>query len=211
MILMLSGCDDYERNFNISSLASSPATISGLKARWEFCEKCINNKKCAIYDIKQCKTVMLPDRNNALNVAIRNANIEAVYFLVDVAKTDVNGVVASNNATPLMITAYYGAHKDKIIADFLISRGADVNATRKSTPIDTALLVSIWKNNTDFAIYLLRNGANPSLTSAGEKEGYACVRANIKENVRLIHEIPDCCLFLSKHSGVNKSSLYQFD
>ncbi|CAM3723147.1 ankyrin repeat domain-containing protein [Rahnella bruchi] len=203
---LLVSCDDYERNFYLSSLAASPTTINGLKSRWEFCEKCLQNKKCKPKDALQCKTVMIPDRNHALEVAIGRGNTEAVYFLVNETKADVNGILGNYNGTPLMTAAYYGTKVHQEIAEFLISRGANVNSTRNSPPIDTALLISIWKNNTDFAIFLLKNGADPSLTFLGHKEGNACVRANVKKNMQLIPKIPGCCLFMSKRPDLNQSN-----
>ncbi|MBV6821117.1 ankyrin repeat domain-containing protein [Rahnella sp. PD12R] len=207
--LLLIGCDDHERNFYISPLASSPVTLNSLKARWNFCETCLSNNECKAEDVRQCKTVMIPDMKNALDAAVRGANADAVYFLVDEAKTDVNGVSDSYNGTPLMTAAYYGTKEHQKIAAFLISRGANVNATRKSPPIDTALLIAIWKNNTKFAMFLLENGADPSLTYAGEKEGNACMRALIKNNMELVSRIPGCCSFIATKNaqfsnGVNK-------
>lgn len=198
VVLSLVACDDREGNFYISPLASSPVTINALEARWHFCEECLSDGKCNRDDIEQCKKVMLPDKNSALDAAIRGGNTAAVYFLVDVAKADVNGVLDNYNGTPLMTAAYYGTKEHQKIAEFLISRGANVNATRKSPPIDTALLIAIWKNNTEFAVFLLKNGANPSLTSIGEKDGNACMRALKKNNKELISAIPDCCSFIAR-------------
>lgn len=201
--LSLVACDNHERNFYITPLASSPTTISGLKARWYFCEECMNDIKCQEEDVNQCKKVMIPDKNNALDAAIRSANTEAVYFLVDVAKADVNGILDNYNGTPLMTAAYYGTAQHQKIAEFLISRGANVNATRKSPPIDTALLIAIWKNNTEFAVFLLKHGADPSLTSAGKKEGTACIRALVKNNRELISVIPNCCPLIAKENNLD--------
>lgn len=51
-------------------------------------------------------------------MAVTTANTEAVYFLVNKAKANVNGVTGEYNETPLIIAAYYGTKKHKEIADF---------------------------------------------------------------------------------------------
>ncbi|WP_238158705.1 ankyrin repeat domain-containing protein [Trabulsiella odontotermitis] len=85
------------------------------------------------------------------------------------------------------------AHKNiKKIASFLISHGANINATAVP-PIDTALITAIWKKNTEFAKLLLRNGADASVTVSGKKDGYVCKYAIQKKQAEIIPYIPDCC------------------
>ncbi|WP_240196760.1 ankyrin repeat domain-containing protein [Salmonella enterica] len=129
----------------------------------------MNDFQCKFDYVEQCKSVTIPERNNALSVAVTHANTEAVYFLVNQAKTDVNGITGRYHETPLMIAAYYGTKKHQEIASFLISRGANVNAIdlTKMTILQTA----IWKNNMDFVKMLLENGADPSLTYNGKRKG----------------------------------------
>lgn len=200
-VIALFSCEQYEskRNFYLSPVASFPGTVTELKNRWFFCEKCLSGEGCKPDDIEQCKAITIPDRDDALNYAIGRANTEAVYFLVDVAKTNVNGVAGKSKETPLMIAAYYGTIKHQKIADFLIHQGADINET-SSSPMDSALITAIWKNNVDFAIFLLKNGADPSVTAVGKKEGYACRYAMRKKLAELIPYIPGCCSLVGKDS-----------
>lgn len=189
------------KNLSLASVASFPSTVTELKKIWLFCENCLSNSKCNIEYIKQCKTETLPERNEALNLAVGRANIEAVHFLVDIAKTDVNGVADEEyHETPLIVAAYYGSNEHQEIAKFLISRGANVNATRPPTPTDTALLTAIWKNNINFAKLLLLNGANPSLLSTGIKKDVACKYAIQKKESELVNFIPNCCYFINHHT-----------
>ncbi|WP_437890879.1 ankyrin repeat domain-containing protein [Phytobacter sp. V91] len=122
-----------------------------------------------------------------------------MYFLVDVAKTDVNGVTGDYQETPLMIAAYYGTIKHQQIAGFLIRHGANVNAT-SPVYINSALITAIWKNNVEFARFLLKNGADPSVSGFGRKESYACKYAIRKGRPKIIPYIPDCCSLVEKNS-----------
>lgn len=194
IIFMLVARDEHDikRDFYLSRVAASSSEIEGLRNRVLFCEACLKDKRCNLYEEKQCRMVTLPDRNRALNLAMIHPNAEAVYLLVDVAKTDVNGTFGEYHETPLMIAAYYGTEKHKEIAEYVISKGADVNVVSLSTT-NTALLTAIWKNNIDFAIFLLKNGANPSLTPTEEKKGYACNYAIHRKRWDFIPIIPACC------------------
>lgn len=69
---------------------------------------CLNEPSCKYEDVKQCRNITLPSRDEALSKAIGRANIGAVHFLVDIAKTDVNGVTGRYQNTPLIVAAYYG-------------------------------------------------------------------------------------------------------
>ncbi|ECF3155546.1 ankyrin repeat domain-containing protein [Salmonella enterica subsp. enterica serovar Volkmarsdorf] len=182
----------HERDFSLSSVASFPSMIDELKDRWSFCEKCLNNTQCNYNDVKQCKTVTLPDRSEALNLAVGRANTEAVYFLVNTAKADVNSTIGEYNETPLIVSAYYGTKEHQKIADFLISHGANINATA-SPPTETALITAIWKNNIEFAKLLLRNGADSSVTASGRKENYVCKYAIQKKQAEVVPYISNCC------------------
>ena len=201
VIMLLISCEEYKskQSFYLSPVSVSPTTVKELKKRWFFCEKCLNSEGCKPDDVEQCKSVTIPDRDEALNYAVERANVEAVYFLVDVAKANINGVAGIYEETPLMIAAYYGTMKHQQIADFLIHHGADINAT-SSSPMDSALITAIWKNNVDFAIFLLKNGADPSVTAVGKKEGYACRYAMRKKLAEVIPYIPGCCSQVEKDS-----------
>ncbi|HCP1770044.1 TPA: ankyrin repeat domain-containing protein [Escherichia coli] len=198
--IMLITCNAYGRNFYLSPVAWSPSSIGMLKERWFFCEKCLHDKKCQINDVKQCNAITLPDRSEALGAAVERNNTEAVNFLVNIAKTDVNEPIGDYKETPLMIAAYYGSEGHQNIASFLISHGANVNAIKNSSPTSTALLTAIWKNNKNFAKFLIENGANPSLTANGEKYGYACRYALAGGNVDFIPIIPGCCNLIKNDS-----------
>ncbi len=189
----------YEKNLSLSSVASFPSTINALKDRWFFCDKCLNSTRCSSDDIEQCKTITLPDRNEALNLAVGRANSEAVYFLVLTAKTDVNSTVGEYKETPLIVASYYGTEKHRKIAEFLISHGSDVNALA-TAPADTALITAIWKNNIEFAKLLLRHDADASLTASGKKEGYVCKYAIQKKQAEIIPYIPNCCSVVEQNS-----------
>lgn len=156
------GCDDAnidsENNFSLSSVASYPYNINSLKRIYYFCEKCIHEKSCHKYDRQQCQNVTIPSRNEALSLAISTANIEAVYFLIDVAKADVNGVTGDYKETPLIIAAYYGSPKHQQIASFLLLRGADINKKYPAVG-HNALGVARWKRNYYFEQFLLKYGA----------------------------------------------------
>lgn len=197
----------YEKNFSLSSVASFPSTINELKDRWFFCDKCLSGARCSSDDIEQCKTITLPDRNEALNLAVGSANTEAVYFLVNTAKADVNSPMGEYKETPLIVASYYGTKKHQKIASFLISHGANINATAVP-PIDTALITAIWKNNTEFARLLLRNGANPSMTVSGKKDGYVCKYAIQKKQAEIIPYIPNCCAIVEQEPNWTRETGY---
>ncbi|WP_167456030.1 ankyrin repeat domain-containing protein [Buttiauxella izardii] len=186
-------------NYFLSPWASSAKSINGLKRTWYFCERCLSTGKCEDDDIKQCKTVTLPDRNNALDVAVGTANIEAIFFLVNVAKTDVNISTGDSHRTPLMSAAYYGTKKHQEIAEFLLLHGANINAVREESPINTALLVAIWKNNLEFAKLLIQKGADPSLISTGKKEHAACKVALGYNRREIAPIIPGCCSLIAQN------------
>ncbi|HHI2444879.1 TPA: ankyrin repeat domain-containing protein [Enterobacter cloacae] len=127
-----------------------------IKEIWFFCERCLSDNECKPDNIKQSKTITIPSRDEALSLAVTTANTEVVYFfLVNKAKANVNGVTGGYNETQLIIAAYYGTKKHKEIAEFLLSHGANINATDLSSN-STALLTAIWKNNIDFAKFLLQ-------------------------------------------------------
>lgn len=205
LALAVVACDDGERNFYISPLASSPATIGGLKSRWYYCEGCLKNNQCKSDYVKQCKEVMMLDKNNALDVAVASANVEGVYFLMDVAKADVNKISNDYKGTPLMIAAYYGTKEHQEIAKLLISRGANINAVRNIQPNSTALLIAIWKNNTNFVNFLLKKGADPSLTASGKKKDAACKIAIAHQRTEIIPLIDGCCDYALNHSELSFS------
>jgi ankyrin repeat protein len=198
----LGGCDDRKQSpyapvsYYLSSEASFPYTIQTLKNRWFYCEKCLNDKKCLPGNVQQCQNITLPDRANALNKAVGRANLDAIDFLVNVAKTDVNSVTGIYRETPLIISSYYGSGAHIKIAEFLISRGANVNALDASGN-PTALMTAIWKNNIEFVRFLLKNGADPSLTSEGRKEGAACKVAIAYKRSEIIPIIPGCCSLIA--------------
>lgn len=181
-------CDAYEseKNLSLTSVASSPLAISELKERWSFCERCLKNNMCKQKEFHQCSSVTIKERNEALSLAVGSANIEAVHFLVEVTQADVNSITGRYNETPLIIAAYYGTAKHREIANYLLSHGADIDAIAKS-PIDTALITAIWKNNIKFAKLLLEKGANSLLSGVGLKEGYACKYAIQKNKRKLCH------------------------
>jgi len=197
-VLVVNGGKRYS-NYFLSPWASSAKSINGLKRTWYFCERCLSTGKCEDDDIKQCKTVTLPDRNNALDVAVGTANIEAIFFLVNVAKTDVNIATGDSHRTPLMSAAYYGTKKHQEIAEFLLLHGANINAVREESPINTALLVAIWKNNLEFAKLLIQKGADPSLTSTGKKEHAACKVALGYNRREIVPIIPGCCSLIAQN------------
>ncbi|EAA6223069.1 ankyrin repeat domain-containing protein [Salmonella enterica subsp. salamae] len=195
----------YERNFSLSSVASFPSLIDELKNRWFFCEKSLNSTQCDYNDVKQCETVTLPDRNEALNLAVGRANTEAVYFLVNTTKADINSTMGEYNETPLIVCAYYGTEEHRKIADFLISHGANINAIA-SPPTDTALITAIWKYNIEFAKLLLKKRADPSITASGKKMAMY-VNTQFKKNrpklfhiyltaAPLLNKIPSGCMML---------------
>ncbi|QPN38264.1 ankyrin repeat domain-containing protein [Salmonella enterica] len=145
---------NLKKNLSLTSVASSPLAISELKERWSFCERCLKNNMCKQKEFHQCSSVTIKERNEALSLAVGSANIEAVHFLVEVTQADVNSITGRYNETPLIIAAYYGTAKHREIANYLLSHGADIDAIAKS-PIDTALITAIWKNNIKFAKLLL--------------------------------------------------------
>ncbi|EEO7878347.1 ankyrin repeat domain-containing protein [Salmonella enterica] len=194
-------CDAYEseKNLSLTSVASSPLAISELKERWSFCERCLKNNMCKQKEFHQCSSVTIKERNEALSLAVGSANIEAVHFLVEVTQADVNSITGRYNETPLIIAAYYGTAKHREIANYLLSHGADIDAIAKS-PIDTALITAIWKNNIKFAKLLLEKGANPLLSGVGLKEGYACKYAIQKKQAEIVPFIPNCCSLIEQNS-----------
>lgn len=208
---IITACDSYEENeqrdFRLSLISGSDKSINELKDRWFFCERCLSKHQCKSNDVKQCNMVTLPDRDNALSQAVVKANIEAVIFLVNVAKTDVDSVTGRYHETPLMIAAYYGTQKHQDIARFLISKGANVNAIdlTKMTILETA----IWKNNLNFSKILIENGADPSLTIDGKKEGAACISAIKRKRFEFIPIIPGCCALSKKSFNISPDIILQ--
>lgn len=205
VVFTLAACDD-KRSFYLSPVANSPLEINKLKERWYFCENCLNDSSCSNDNVKQCESITIPDRQEALANAVSSANTEAVSFLVDVTKVDVNGVSGPYKETPLMIAAYYGTKEHQKISEFLLLHGADINATRKSQTTGTALLTAIWKNNIDFATFLISKGASPSLTTNGEVEGSVCSIAIGRGRSNFISIIPGCCSLIKHDSDLGKLS-----
>lgn len=196
IIPVLSGCsifdDVFEKNYSLSAVASFPGDINELKEIWFLCDKCLSNTLCGYNEVEQCKNVTIPSRNIALSKAVGRANIEVVHFLVDTAKTDVNGVSGIYQETPLTIAAYYGTKAHQDIARFLLTRGADINQPYVAVG-GTPLGVAMWKHNVDFAKFLLKSGANISASAYGERQNYACHKA-IGENLPELYPlIPGCC------------------
>lgn len=208
---IFTGCnvssDIFEKNFSLSSVASFQNDLPELKAIWFFCEKCLGDISCKYNYINQCNTVTIPGRNEALARAVESANIEAVYFLVNVAKADVNGVTGRYQETPLSIAAYYGTKAHQKIAEFLLSHGADIDATGLTSK--TALMTAIWKENTDFAKFLLKNAANPSATPRGDIDGLACRYAAKKNLINLLPSIPGCCSLILNNQDVTNNIIFQ--
>ncbi|EHL3468132.1 ankyrin repeat domain-containing protein [Salmonella enterica] len=196
LIPALTGCsiisDIFEKNYSLRAVASCPDDIQELKNIWHFCEKCLDDSSCNNVEVTQCKTVTIPSRNDALVNAIASANTGAVRFLVDAAKIDVNGTTTEYKYTPLIIAAYYGTKEHQIIAEFLLSRGADINKEYLAVG-GTPLGVAIWKHNVDFAKLLLKHGAAPSVALYGKDEGFACRKAMSNELTELYPFIPGCC------------------
>lgn len=196
LIPNFSGCSMFDavfkKNYSLVPMASFPNDLKELKNVWFFCEKCLSHATCSPEDIKQCKTVTIPSRDDALGEAVGRANTEAVHFLVDVANTDVNSVTGRYKNTPLIISAYYGTKEHQDIAEFLLSRGADINKTYTAVG-GTPLGVAMWKHNIDFAKFLLRSGADASVTISGKEDGYACKNAIGKNLPDLFPLIPGCC------------------
>lgn len=201
IIPMLAACDMYEhkKNFSLSSVPNYPGSIKQIKEIWFFCERCLRDNECKPDNIKQCKTITIPSRDEALSLAVTTANTEVVYFLVNKAKANVNGVTGEYNETPLIIAAYYGTKKHKEIAKFLLSHGANINATDLSSN-STALLTAIWKNNIDFAKFLLENGADPFVPRT-DKKNYACEYAMWKKQAEIIPYIAGCCSLVGKDAN----------
>lgn len=164
-----------KKNYSLDSVASFPDDVNKLKEIWCFCDKCLNDESCKNYDVEQCKNVTIPSRSEALSKAVGRANTEAVYFLVDEAKTNVNDVTGEYKETPLIIAAYYGTKEHQNIAEFLLLRGADINKTYPAVGRN-ALGVANWKNNTDFAEFLLRHGAKPSTVIQRKKASASVLR-----------------------------------
>ncbi len=195
----LAGCNPLngilERNFSLDSVASFPEDEKKMESVWFYCDRCLKDISCENYDIDQCKNTTIPSRSNALNKAVGRANFKAVYFLIDVTKVDVNGVTGRYKETPLIIAAYYGTREHQKIADYLLSKGADIDAISLNSK--TALTTAIWKGNIDFAEFLLKKGANPSATPRGNIEGMACEYALRKKAIRLLPSIPGCCSQIS--------------
>lgn len=186
-------CDDvFGKNYSLSAVSSFSEDIDELKKIWFHCEMCLNEPSCKYEDVKQCRNITLPSRDEALSKAIGRANIGAVHFLVDIAKTDVNGVTGRYQNTPLIVAAYYGTKEHQNIAEFLLSRGANINKIYPAVG-GTPLGVAIWKQNVNFAKFLLENGADPSITINGREEGFACEKAMSKKLPELFPLIPGCC------------------
>lgn len=183
---MLMGCvalnDMFGKNFSLNSVAGFPSDLPELEKIWYFCEKCLRERNCKSEYIDQCNTVTIPTRNEALARAVERANVEAVYFLINVAKADVNSVTGRYQETPLIIASYYGTKVHQEIADFLLSHGAHMDDTGLDSK--TALMTAIWKNNTDFA----EKGANPSSTPRGDIDGLACRYAAKKIFLAYCHQ-----------------------
>lgn len=191
--------DETEKNLSLTSVAGSPLSINELKEMWYYCEKCLKNNICKQKEFNQCSSVTIKERNEALSLAVGSANIEAVHFLVEVTQADVNSITGRYNETPLIIAAYYGTPKHREIANYLLAHGANIDAIAKS-PIDTALITAIWKDNIKFAKLLLEKGANPLLSDIGLKEGYACKYAIQKKQAEIVPFIPDCCSLIEQNS-----------
>ncbi|UKJ22669.1 hypothetical protein L6Y89_06755 [Enterobacter mori] len=122
LIPLFYGCgafnDIFEKKHSLSTVSSFPEDIDEFKNIWFHCGKCLNEPSCKYDDVKQCRNITLPSRDESLSKAIGRANAEAVHFFVDVAKTDVNGATGRYQNTPLIVAAYYGTKAHQDIAGF---------------------------------------------------------------------------------------------
>ena len=208
IILLLSGCDIFfwDKKFSLEKPANS---LEGLREQGLFCDRCFSGGNCSPKEVKQCNLIIIPARDNKLSLAITEANIERVRFLVNEMNANVNGRTGRINETPLTVAAYYGTKKHQEIAEFLISKGADVNDTGPLPNGRTPLLIAIWKNNVKFAKFLLEKKADPSLSGNGRKQDTACKFALVRGRVEMVSIIPECCALLKKEPGRLPEAVYK--
>ena len=134
---------------------------------------------------------------------------DRVRFLVNEANANVNARTGNYKETPLIVAAYYGTEKHQKIAEFLISKGADVNESGLLLNGGTPLLTAIWKNNIKFVEFLLMNKADTSRFGDGSKKDKACNFALAYGRVEIIPLIPECCSLLKQEPERLPDALYK--
>lgn len=109
--------------------------------------------------------------------AARTGNIAQIKALSKVNRDTVNTVSASG-FSPLMIACYRGQTE---AAKTLVKLGADINRTSGE---GTALLASVYQNNTELALFLIKKKA--ALNAQGPDGNTALMYAVLSQNVEIV-------------------------
>jgi hypothetical protein len=188
-LFLLIGCDLL--GWTSYRISSARADYAEVKRIWEYCKKCLAGEDCAPRARAQCEASnTLEEIKYTMGTALGRGNFDTVRYLVEVVGLDVNIPLDSNQSTALHNCSYFGGPQDDKICRYLVSKGANVNATALPNA-RTPLLLSIQKHNNRNAIFLLSNGADTSITSHSGSD--ACEFAYQYANLEIMHYLDGCC------------------
>lgn len=182
LIVFMQGCYSGVR------ISAAGSDYDEVRRRWEYCEKCLNQKDC--FNRAECEENTPEKLKYSLSRAISTGKLDTVRYLIEVVGVDVNTPLDSFQDTALHDSAHYGGKQDDEITRYLVSKGANVNAIGTSHA-RTPLLSAIWKHSNVSARFLLSQGADPSIPS--DRGWNACIYAHRWSNWDIMPDLPGCC------------------
>jgi hypothetical protein len=172
------------------TIASFNAEYNSVKRFWEHCEQCLAREDCDPRDRKRCEANTIEEIKYTMGTALAQGKIDTVRYLVEVVGLDIDAPLDIYQSTALYKCSYYGSPQHNAICRYLVSKGANVNAI--ATPNSrTPLLRSIRKHNYINAVFLLEQGADPGIRTAGGMD--ACEFAFRMTDWPILPHLPGCC------------------
>ncbi|MDR1848712.1 MAG: hypothetical protein LBQ75_01585 [Zoogloeaceae bacterium] len=181
LLLLSSGCSTLE-------IKGSRGIYTNVKNIVEYCEKCLTQENCK--DHSTCENNLSEEGlKYVMKLALAFDRLDTVQYLVETLNFDVNTPLTEDQGSALDFLSYCRDTNRKI-SRYLVSKGANVNSISTSVN-NTPLLVAIRKHNNAYALFLLNNGADPSILNG---RGFdACTVAYQFSNWNIMPYLPDCC------------------
>jgi hypothetical protein len=181
---LLPGCTSYR-------ITAARGDYDKVKHVWEYCKKCLTEEDCP--ERASCEENTPENINYAMDRALAGGRLDTVRYFVEEIGFDVDTPLDKYQSTALHRCATFRALKGlqgHAICRYLVSKGANVNAIALPNA-RTPLLRSIQKHNNVNAIFLLSNGADPSIRSSSGSD--ACDFAFNYENSGIMPYLEGCC------------------